>query len=73
MDNDERLGKASMSRTRKVMAALFAFAALGVSTAPIASAAISEPNNNGHPSTNPAEKCPAGQNKDATPGALNKC
>jgi hypothetical protein len=55
------------------MAALFAFAALGVSTAPIASAAISEPNNNGHPSTNPAEKCPAGQNKDATPGALNKC
>ena len=62
-----------MSRTRKVMATLFAFAALGVCAAPVASAAITQSTNNGHPSTNPAEKCPAGQNKGATPGALHKC
>jgi hypothetical protein len=62
-----------MNRTRKVMATLFAFAALGVCAAPVASATITEPNNNGHPSTNPAGKCPTGQNKEATPGALHKC
>ena len=38
-----------------------------------ASAAITESSNNGHPNTNPAGNCPTGQNKDATPGALNKC
>jgi hypothetical protein len=58
---------------RRVMAMLFAFAVLGASAAPVASAAITESNNNGHPNTNPAENCPAGQNKGATPGALNKC
>ena len=62
-----------MSRTRRVMATLFAFALLGASAAPVARAAITESNNNGHPNTNPAEKCPTGQNKDATPGALHKC
>jgi hypothetical protein len=62
-----------MSSTRKVMAMLFAFVALGASAAPVASAAIAESGNNGHPNTNPAENCPAGQNKGATPGALNKC
>jgi len=62
-----------MSRARKVMATLFAFAALGVCAAPAASAAIEESSNNGHPNKNPAGNCPAGQNKDATPGALNKC
>jgi hypothetical protein len=62
-----------MSRTRRIMATLFAVAGLGVVAAPVAGAAITESTNNGHPSTNPAEKCPTGQNKDATPGALNKC
>jgi hypothetical protein len=62
-----------MNRSRKVMATLFAFAALGVCASPIASAAITESNNNGHPNTNPAGKCPTGQNKEATPGALHKC
>jgi hypothetical protein len=52
---------------------LFAFAALGAATAPVASAAIEQSANNGHPNTNPAGNCPAGQNKGATPGALNKC
>jgi hypothetical protein len=60
-------------RPRKVMATLFAFGALAVSAAPVASAAITESTNNGHPNTNPAEKCPTGQNKGATPGALQKC
>jgi hypothetical protein len=39
----------------------------------VASAAITQSSNNGHPNTNPSSKCPAGQNKGATPGALNKC
>jgi hypothetical protein len=38
-----------------------------------ASAAITQPSNNGHPSTNPAGNCPGGFNKGDTPGALNKC
>jgi hypothetical protein len=62
-----------MSRIRRAVAALFAFAALGVCAAPVAGAAITESTNNGHPNTNPAEKCPTGQNKEATPGALHKC
>lgn len=57
-----------MSRCIAVLTATIVMAASGV-----ASAAITESTNNGHPNTNPAEKCPAGQNKDATPGALNKC
>jgi hypothetical protein len=36
-------------------------------------AAITESTNNGHPNTNPSGGCPGGHNKDATPGALNKC
>jgi hypothetical protein len=62
-----------MSRTRKVVATLFAVGALGAIAAPVASAAITESTNNGHPNTNPAGNCPAGQNKEATPGALQKC
>ena len=62
-----------MTRARKVMAMLFAFAALGACAAPVASAAIEESANNGHPNKNPAGNCPTGQNKGATPGALNKC
>jgi hypothetical protein len=71
--SDGRLRKDAMSRTRRGIATLFAFAALGAWAAPFASAAITESTNNGHPNTNPAENCPAGQNKGATPGALNKC
>jgi hypothetical protein len=39
----------------------------------VASAAITQSSNNGHPNTNPAGNCPTGQNQGATPGALNKC
>ena len=27
----------------------------------------------GHPDTNPTGKCPAGQNKETSPGGLKKC
>jgi hypothetical protein len=57
-----------MKKRIALLAAAMALAASGV-----ASAAITESTNNGHPSTNKPGNCPAGQNKDATPGALNKC
>jgi hypothetical protein len=47
--------------------------ALVLAGSSVAGAAITTSTNNGHPSTNPAGNCPSGQNKDATPGALNKC
>ena len=36
-------------------------------------AAIDEGNGNGQPNTTPSDKCPAGQNKDTSPGGLKKC
>jgi hypothetical protein len=62
-----------MTRIRRATAAVFAIAAMGACAAPGASAAITESTNNGHPNKNPAGNCPTGQNKGATPGALNKC
>jgi hypothetical protein len=56
---------------KKLIAVLAAASALAVSG--VASAAITQSTNNGHPNTNPAGKCPTGQNQDATNGALNKC
>jgi hypothetical protein len=47
--------------------------ALGMSVWGVAFAAISEGNGNGHPNTTPSGKCPAGQNKDTSPGGLKKC
>jgi hypothetical protein len=47
--------------------------AIVLASAPVAGAAITTSSNNGHPNTNPAGKCPGGQNQGATPGALNKC
>jgi hypothetical protein len=57
-----------MKRRIALLTASMVLAASGV-----ASAAITPSTNNGHPNTNPAGNCPAGQNKGATPGALNKC
>jgi hypothetical protein len=57
---------------RKVMAVALA-SAFALSAPAAAGAAITESTNNGHPNTNPSGNCPAGQNKDATPGALHKC
>ena len=36
-------------------------------------AAIDEGPGRGNPDTNPAGKCPAGQNKDTSPGGQKKC
>ena len=60
-----------MRRTTGKIALLASAIALAASGP--AAAAITESSNNGHPNTNPTGKCPTGQNKDATPGALNKC
>lgn len=56
-----------------VVTACLTIAGMGGFAAIPAAATITHPNNNGHPSTNPAGNCPPGQNKGATPGALNKC
>jgi hypothetical protein len=48
-------------------------AAMALASSGVASAAITESTNNGHPNTNPSGSCPTGQNKDATNGALQKC
>jgi hypothetical protein len=48
-------------------------AAMALASSGVASAAITQSTNNGHPNTNPSGNCPTGQNKDATPGALQKC
>jgi len=47
--------------------------ALSMSMSGVAFAAITEGNGNGHPNTTPSGKCPAGQNKDTSPGGLKKC
>jgi hypothetical protein len=57
-----------MKKRIALLACAMALAASGV-----ASAAITQSTNNGHPSTNPSGNCPGGQNKDATQGAMNKC
>jgi hypothetical protein len=47
--------------------------ALTLAASGVASAAITQSTNNGHPNTNPAGNCPTGQNQGATNGALQKC
>jgi hypothetical protein len=51
-----------------VLAAAMTLAASGV-----ASAAIDVGPGKGNPETNPSGKCPAGQNKETSPGGLKKC
>jgi len=62
-----------MKRMLTVFVAMLIMAAMLAVMAMPALAAITQSSNRGHPNTNPAGNCPAGQNKDATPGALNKC
>ena len=57
---------------RKVMALALA-SAFALSAPAAAGAQITESKDRGRPNTNPAEKCPPGQNQGATPGALKKC
>ncbi len=62
-----------MKRILTVLAVALVVAAMVVVTAAPAFAAITQSTNNGHPNTNPAGKCPTGQNQDANNGALQKC
>ena len=47
--------------------------ALSMSVSGVAFAAIDEGPGRGNPDTNPAGKCPKGQNKETSPGGLKKC
>jgi hypothetical protein len=47
--------------------------ALTMSFSGLAFAAIDEGPGRGNPDTNPAGKCPKGQNKDTSPGGQKKC
>lgn len=62
-----------MKKRIALLASAMTLAAGGVSG--VAYAAITDSGNPGHPDKNPAGKCPAGQNKDKSPGAFadNKC
>jgi hypothetical protein len=57
-----------MKKRIAVLASAMVLAASGV-----ASAAITEGSGKGNPDTNASGKCPAGQNKDTSPGGLKKC
>jgi len=57
---------------RRITATLAAGALALAATAP-AYAAINEGPGRGNPDTNPAGKCPPGQNTDTSPGGLKKC
>ena len=58
-------------RISLLMAALML--ALTMSFGSVAFAAIDEGPGRGNPDTNPAGKCPPGQNQDTSPGGLKKC
>jgi hypothetical protein len=63
-----------MKRILTVLTVALVMVAMVVATAMPAFAVITDPNDRGHPSTNPAGNCPVGQqDPDATPGALKKC
>jgi hypothetical protein len=47
--------------------------ALTMSISGVAFAAIDEGNGQGNPDRNASGKCPAGQNKETSPGGLKKC
>jgi hypothetical protein len=47
--------------------------ALTMSFSGVAFAAINDGPGKGNPATNKSGKCPAGQNKDTSPGGLKKC
>ena len=47
--------------------------AMTMSFGGVAFAAIDEGPGRGNPDTNPAGKCPQGQNKQTSPGGLKKC
>ena len=65
-------GEKMRKRISLLIAALML--ALSMSFGSVAAfAAVDEGKGNGHPNTTPSDKCPAGQNKDTSPGGLKKC
>jgi hypothetical protein len=62
-----------MKRILTVLMAMLIMAAMVVVMAMPAFAAISDGPGKGNPATNVSGKCPAGQNKDTSPGGLKKC
>jgi hypothetical protein len=48
-------------------------AAMTLAASGVASAAITQGPGKGNPETNPSGKCPAGQNKETSPGGVKKC
>ena len=57
-----------MKKRIALLASCFALAVSGP-----AAAAINNTPGKGNPDTNASGKCPAGQNKDTSPGGLKKC
>ncbi len=62
-----------MKRILTVLVAMLIMAAMVVVMAMPAFAKIDEGPGRGNPDTNPTGKCPAGQNKETSPGGLKKC
>ena len=58
-----------MKKRIALLASAMVLAASGAAYA----AGITEGPGKGNPDTNPSGKCPAGQNKDTSPGGLKKC
>lgn len=57
---------------RKLVLTVLA-AAMALAGAAPTFAGINDGNGNGNPDTNAAGNCPAGQNKETSPGGLKKC
>ena len=62
-----------MKHVLTVLVAMLIMAAIVVVMAMPAFAGINDGPGRGNPDTNSAGKCPAGQNKDTSPGGLKKC
>ena len=62
-----------MKRILTVLVAMLIMAAMVVVMAMPAFAVITEGPGKGNPETNPSGMCPAGQNKETSPGGLKKC
>jgi hypothetical protein len=68
-----RVGERNLMRKRISLLLAALMMALTMSFGSVAFAAIDEGPGRGNPDTNPAGKCPAGQNKDTSPGGQKKC
>ena len=58
---------------KRKLALTFLAGAMALGGAAPGLAGINEGNGKGNPDTNASGNCPAGQNKDTSPGGLKKC